>query len=158
MYELPGSLEGEAEQSLYQTMELSILATEQEIRQQFRKLALRHHPDKVSGSASRFQAIREAFDVLSDPVQRAQYDKTLVCQLDIEEYLGRFTELVLTVQGFSLPLHSPTLHRMPQPQQAQQQQHKQQQQRQRRCVAHHGHAVQHAQVSPSRWSGMLTRA
>ena len=58
-------------------------ATEDEIKQQFRKLALRHHPDKA-GNAERFQQIRDAFEVLKDPAARCKYDKTLLHQFDMQ--------------------------------------------------------------------------
>ncbi|KAL4429583.1 hypothetical protein ABPG77_008632 [Micractinium sp. CCAP 211/92] len=135
-----------AEPSLYSLLELSITATEKEIRQQFRRLALRHHPDKARGSAHRFQEIREAFEVLSNPATRSQYDKTLVSQLDMEDYLRRWHDLVLTVQGFSLPLHRTAPHR----QQAQQKQ------RPRRC--HAQHVQTHAPQAHAAWGGLLTRA
>lgn len=49
-----------------------------EIRSAFRKLALRYHPDRVRGaSPDAFESISEAYDVLSDPTQRARYDREL---------------------------------------------------------------------------------
>ncbi|KAL4458405.1 hypothetical protein ABPG75_013270 [Micractinium tetrahymenae] len=140
----------QAQPSLYSLMELNITATEKEIRQQFRRLALRHHPDKSRGCAQRFQEIREAFEVLSNPASRSQYDKTLVSQLDMEDYLRRWHDLVLTVQGFSLPLHRAGLHRQSHTQQ------QQQQPRPRRCHAQHAQA--HVPQSHAAWGGMLTRA
>ena len=47
------------------------------IKAAFRRLALRHHPDRAgTGRAARrrFQQIREAYDVLSDPDRRREYD------------------------------------------------------------------------------------
>ncbi|MBN1866280.1 J domain-containing protein [Candidatus Sumerlaeota bacterium] len=48
-----------------------------EIRSSYRKLARRYHPDlnKDNPSAeARFREVQEAYDVLSDPVKRKQYD------------------------------------------------------------------------------------
>lgn len=62
-------------------------ASQEEIKQRFRRLALQCHPDKSgssSGAAEQFHAIREAFQTLSDPVRRFNYDKTLVAQLDMQ--------------------------------------------------------------------------
>ena len=63
-------------------------ATPEEIKQQFRRLALQHHPDKAGNGGeedvSRFTAIRDAFQVLKDPVARFAYDKTLIHQLDMQ--------------------------------------------------------------------------
>jgi molecular chaperone DnaJ len=46
------------------------------IRSAFRKLALRYHPDRGSEADPRtFQEVSEAYEALSDPVRRAQYDR-----------------------------------------------------------------------------------
>jgi molecular chaperone DnaJ len=53
-------------------------AAPDEIRSAFRKMALRHHPDRQrESSPRRFQDISEAYGVLSDPFQRARYDHEL---------------------------------------------------------------------------------
>lgn len=53
-------------------------ATQEEIKQAFRRLAREHHPDvrKDDPKANdRFKEINEAYQVLNDPEQRAQYDR-----------------------------------------------------------------------------------
>jgi curved DNA-binding protein len=47
------------------------------VRQAYRKLARRFHPDinKEPGAEDRFKEISEAYDVLRDPDKRAQYDR-----------------------------------------------------------------------------------
>lgn len=78
-----------------------------QIRSAFLKLARRCHPDKHRNSwdaKRRFQAISEAYEVLSDPRRRRQYDLGLVEQFDIEEYLTRFQELTLTASGLGIGL------------------------------------------------------
>jgi curved DNA-binding protein CbpA len=47
------------------------------IKVAFRRLALRHHPDRArtGRAARRFPEIREAYDVLSDPDRRREYDR-----------------------------------------------------------------------------------
>lgn len=48
----------------------------QGVRDAFRKLALRYHPDRAGpGSTRQFQDIVEAFQVLSDPQLREDYDR-----------------------------------------------------------------------------------
>lgn len=49
-------------------------ATQEEIKKAFRRLARKHHPD-AGGSEERFKEINEAYEVLSDPEKRAQYDQ-----------------------------------------------------------------------------------
>lgn len=48
--------------------------TEAEIKQAYRHLAMQHHPDREGGDAEKFKAIQEAYEVLSDPLRRAEYD------------------------------------------------------------------------------------
>lgn len=49
------------------------------IRSAYRRLARRYHPDvaKSHQAARRFLLIREAYEVLSDPEQRRQYDELI---------------------------------------------------------------------------------
>jgi curved DNA-binding protein len=53
-------------------------ATEDQIRQAFRKLARKHHPDLNpgdKGAEERFKELNEANEVLSDPEKRKRYDQ-----------------------------------------------------------------------------------
>lgn len=49
-------------------------ASQEEIKRAFYKLAHKYHPDK-GGDPEKFKEINEAYQVLSDPEKRAQYDK-----------------------------------------------------------------------------------
>jgi DnaJ-class molecular chaperone len=63
--------------SLYDILGVSRRASEDEIRQAFRKLAKEHHPDLNAGNAAateRFKKISAANEILSDPDRRRQYD------------------------------------------------------------------------------------
>lgn len=62
---------------LYATLELDKTASADEIKANYRRLAMRWHPDRNAGSAEaeeRFKRISEAYSVLSDPQRRAEYD------------------------------------------------------------------------------------
>ena len=62
----------------YATLGVARDADEAEIKRAYRKLALKHHPDKNPGddsAAEKFKAAAEAYDVLSDPEKRRVYDQ-----------------------------------------------------------------------------------
>lgn len=62
----------------YATLGVPKTATDKEIKQAFRKLARKHHPDVNPGdkaSEARFKEINEAHEVLSDPEKRRKYDE-----------------------------------------------------------------------------------
>lgn len=62
---------------LYEILEVDRNATEDEIKKAFRKKARKLHPDvnKAPDAEDRFKELNEAYDVLSDPQKRAQYDR-----------------------------------------------------------------------------------
>tara|TARA_Y100001972_G_C7645247_1_gene324222 strand:+ start:455 stop:1261 length:807 start_codon:yes stop_codon:yes gene_type:complete len=57
----------------YQTLGVSRDADASEIKKAYRKLAMKHHPDK-GGDEQQFKDIQNAYSVLSDPQKRAEYD------------------------------------------------------------------------------------
>jgi len=60
---------------LYEVLQVSPRADEDTVHRVFRHLAKRFHPDNAdSGNAERFNDVMQAFQVLSDPEQRARYD------------------------------------------------------------------------------------
>ncbi|KAI9033773.1 hypothetical protein CLU79DRAFT_725345 [Phycomyces nitens] len=63
------------ETKLYDALELPPTATESELKKAYRKLALKHHPDKNSGSGEKFKEISHAYEILSDPEKRRIYDQ-----------------------------------------------------------------------------------
>ena len=59
----------------YETLQISANAEPETIHRVYRLLAQRFHPDnKETGNATRFRDLTEAYEVLSDPERRAQYD------------------------------------------------------------------------------------
>jgi curved DNA-binding protein len=57
----------------YNTLGIPKTATQQEIKQAYRKMAAKHHPDR-GGSTEQFQKVEEAYRTLSDEGKRQQYD------------------------------------------------------------------------------------
>jgi curved DNA-binding protein len=61
----------------YQTLGISKGATAEEIKKAYRKLALQYHPDRGGDKATeaKFKQVNEAYQVLSDPQKKSQYDQ-----------------------------------------------------------------------------------
>jgi len=62
----------------YSVLEVERTASDEEIKKAYRRLAMKYHPDRNSGSKEaeeRFKAITEAYDVLREPQKRAAYDR-----------------------------------------------------------------------------------
>jgi curved DNA-binding protein len=57
----------------YEILGVSEQATPEEIKKSYRKLAAQHHPDK-GGDTAKFQDISRAYETLSDPAKRQEYD------------------------------------------------------------------------------------
>lgn len=60
-------------ENFYETLGVKESATQDEIKKAYRKLAVKHHPDK-GGSEDTFKKISEAYDTLGDENKRKQYD------------------------------------------------------------------------------------
>lgn len=62
----------------YQVLGVAKGASEAEIKSAYRKLALKHHPDRNKGdkvSEEKFKEVTKAYEVLSDPQKKQQYDQ-----------------------------------------------------------------------------------
>jgi len=59
----------------YKTLSVDKSASADEIKRAYRKLAHEYHPDKKGGNEAKFKEINEAYQVLSDPQKRSQYDQ-----------------------------------------------------------------------------------
>jgi len=65
------------QKNYYEILGLSRDASAEEIKKAFRKLAFEYHPDrnKTKVAEERFKTINEAYQILSDPKTRSQYDQ-----------------------------------------------------------------------------------
>lgn len=61
----------------YDVLGVGAQASEEDIRKAFRQKAMEYHPDrnKASDASERFKEVNEAYQVLSDPERRQQYDR-----------------------------------------------------------------------------------
>lgn len=57
----------------YDILNIDKNATTDEIKKQYKKLALKHHPDR-GGDPEMFKKISEAYETLCDPEKRKEYD------------------------------------------------------------------------------------
>ena len=60
----------------YEALGVGSRASAEDIRHAYRRLVKEAHPDRA-GDEARFRRITQAYDVLSDPDQRAAYDRSL---------------------------------------------------------------------------------
>jgi curved DNA-binding protein CbpA len=61
--------------NLYDVLGVSKTADTREIKKAYFELAKIHHPDK-GGDEELFKRIKLAYEILSDPIRRKQYDIT----------------------------------------------------------------------------------
>lgn len=82
------------DKNLYELLSISEGASQEELKKAYRGLCLTAHPDKVAAMdeaeakkvQERFVQIQEAYEILSEPSKRIQYDSTL----DFDESLPKF--------------------------------------------------------------------
>lgn len=59
----------------YDILGISKNSTPEEIKSKYKSLAQQHHPDK-GGDSEVFKKIKEAYELLIDPIRKDRYDKT----------------------------------------------------------------------------------
>ena len=76
----------------YQVLELTRSASEAEIKKAYRRLAMKHHPDRNPNdheAEEKFKEAKEAYEVLSDAQKRAAYDQFGHAGVDASRGQGR---------------------------------------------------------------------
>lgn len=66
-----------AAKTFYDVLGVSKDASDDDIKKAFRKLAVKYHPDR-GGDEQKFKEISEAYDTLSNPEKRREYDQMLM--------------------------------------------------------------------------------
>ena len=66
-----------ANKTFYDVLGVQRNASDDDIKKAFRKLAVKYHPDR-GGDEQKFKEISEAYDTLSNPDKRKQYDQMLM--------------------------------------------------------------------------------
>jgi molecular chaperone DnaJ len=67
-----------AKKDYYEVLGVSKTASADDIKKAYRKLALKHHPDRNPGNKeaeASFKQATEAYEVLSDPMKKSKYDQ-----------------------------------------------------------------------------------
>ncbi len=67
-----------AKRDYYEVLGVGRDASEADLKKSYRRLAMKHHPDRNEGdldSEAKFKEAKEAFEVLNDPRKRAAYDQ-----------------------------------------------------------------------------------
>ena len=64
----------------YEVLGVAKNASDEDIKRSYRKLAMKHHPDRNQGNDGKkaeeqFKEAKEAYEMLSDPQKRAAYDQ-----------------------------------------------------------------------------------
>ena len=83
-----------AKRDYYDVLGVPKNGTEDDIKKAYRKLAMKHHPDRNQGdgakaSEERFKEAKEAYEMLSDPQKRAAYDQHGHAGVDPNTGMGR---------------------------------------------------------------------
>lgn len=84
------------EENYYEILNISKNSSQEEIKKQYRILALKYHPDK-NGDSEMFKKINKAYQILSDPEKKMEYDRNDI-QIDSSLLSNLFSNINSTVK------------------------------------------------------------
>jgi curved DNA-binding protein CbpA len=94
-------------ENYYAVLGVAPNASIDELKKVYRSLAMRYHPDRndAPGAEQRFKAISKAYEVLSDPVKREEYDQSVNHRIIIDPQAEAFGlwRAVFNLNGVVLP-------------------------------------------------------
>ncbi|MES2074796.1 MAG: DnaJ domain-containing protein [Pseudomonadota bacterium] len=94
-------------ENLYNVLGVAPNASDEEIKKVYRSLAMRFHPDRndAPGAEARFKSITKAYEILSDPVKRDEYNQSVNHRiiLDAEGEAYQMWRAVFNLHGTVLP-------------------------------------------------------
>jgi len=98
---------------LYSILGIPHTSSTEEIKKAYKKLAIQHHPDRPGGDKETFQNLSLAYEILSDPEKRAQYNVNEItnksCKDPFAVFHDFFSEMYHSVVANEFPEY-PFLH------------------------------------------------
>lgn len=83
--------------SYYSILDVAEDADIQDIRKAYKRMAVLHHPDKTGGNDSQFKLVLEAYEHLSDPDKREEYDTKYHLQKNINMQPFTYPEVAIDI-------------------------------------------------------------
>src|SRR4029079_7732954 len=70
--------------NLYDVLDVSQDCTTKDIKNAYKKLVLEFHPDRMGGDEEMFELITHAYNILVNPVTRAEYDEIYLLSKQVD--------------------------------------------------------------------------
>jgi molecular chaperone DnaJ len=94
-------------ENYYAVLGVAPNASMDEIKKVYRSLAMRYHPDRndAPGADARFKGIAKAYEVLSDPVRRDEYNQSVNHRIIIDPQAEAYAlwRSLFALHGVNLP-------------------------------------------------------